>query len=57
MVGIRSDILYPPEEQHIIARAAPGSELRIIDSDDGHDGFLLEQAQLAAFVDNFLAKP
>lgn len=54
VVGIDSDILYPLHEQEALHAAIPGAEMRVIRSDEGHDGFLLEQDQLAKFIDNFI---
>jgi homoserine O-acetyltransferase/O-succinyltransferase len=41
-VGISSDLLFPPEEQRLIAELVPGAEYYEIDSFYGHDGFLIE---------------
>ena len=54
IVGIDSDILYPLYEQEELAQLIPNSKLSIIKSSEGHDGFLLEQTQLAGFIDEFL---
>lgn len=42
VVGISTDILFPPKEQEYLAKHIPGAVLEIIDSDYGHDGFLIE---------------
>lgn len=42
VIGIESDVLYPPEEQSFLHEHIRGSELLILNSDFGHDGFLLE---------------
>jgi homoserine O-acetyltransferase/O-succinyltransferase len=54
LVGsIDSDALYCPSDQRELARAIPGATLLRIDSDHGHDGFLIDadayQADLLAF--------
>ena len=54
VLGIDSDILYPLREQEEIATWLPNGELKIIHSDAGHDGFLLEQDQVAAHIKSFL---
>lgn len=54
VVGIRSDLLFPPSEQEFIAAHIPGSRLRLIDSLYGHDGFLLETGQLCQVISEFL---
>jgi homoserine O-acetyltransferase len=53
VIGIDSDILFPPEEQEELARHIPGCQLEIIHSGYGHDGFLLETDQLSSCIDNF----
>lgn len=42
VVGISTDILFPPKEQEFLAKHIHGAVLEIIDSDYGHDGFLIE---------------
>ena len=42
VIGITSDILFPPVEQRKISELIPGSSYREIDSTYGHDGFLIE---------------
>uniref|UniRef100_A0A7S3V5A9 AB hydrolase-1 domain-containing protein n=1 Tax=Chaetoceros debilis TaxID=122233 RepID=A0A7S3V5A9_9STRA len=54
ILGIDSDILYPLEEQEELAKLFPNGELGVIKSDAGHDGFLLEQDQVAEYITEFL---
>lgn len=56
VVSISSDALYPPEEQFFIHDNLPNSELFIIDSDHGHDGFLLCQDEIVPVARTFLEK-
>lgn len=56
VLGIDSDVLYPLSEQEEIVEHMPNSELKIIHSDDGHDGFLLEQDQVNRCIVDFLEK-
>lgn len=42
VIGIDSDGLFTPSEQRELAAHIPGAELVIIQSKNGHDGFLLE---------------
>ncbi|OEU18979.1 homoserine O-acetyltransferase [Fragilariopsis cylindrus CCMP1102] len=56
VLGIDSDVLYPLCEQEEIVEHMPNSELKIIHSNDGHDGFLIEQDQVNRCVVDFLAK-
>jgi len=46
VVGISSDILFPPSEQKFLAKHIPDAEYQEIDSLYGHDGFLIEYKQL-----------
>ena len=54
VLGIDSDVLYPLHEQEELAQLMPNAELKIIHSGAGHDGFLLEQDQVAAHIKSFL---
>lgn len=54
IISISSDILFPEVEQQQLAAHIPGSILRRIDSEYGHDGFLLEYLQLTALLEEFL---
>ncbi|HBB91432.1 MAG: homoserine O-acetyltransferase [Bacteroidetes bacterium GWF2_49_14] len=49
-VGISSDLLFPPEEQKLIAENIHGAEYHEIDSFYGHDGFLIEVEALTAII-------
>lgn len=60
IVSIDSDALYPPRQQVELAdllRAggAPSVEFATLNSDHGHDGFLLEFDQLGPIIDRFLS--
>jgi homoserine O-acetyltransferase len=55
VAGIASDRLYPLSQQLEIAESLPGStEVRVIQSEFGHDGFLLETAAVGAVVHDAL---
>lgn len=54
VLGIDSDVLYPLSEQEELASNIPDAELKVIHSTDGHDGFLLEQAQVGGHIVDFL---
>ena len=54
VMGIDSDVLYPLTEQQHLASHLPNGHLKIIKSADGHDGFLLEQEQVANHIVDFL---
>lgn len=53
VIGISSDILFPPAEQQFLAKHIPNSQYNEIDSFYGHDGFLLETKQLTEVIKNF----
>ena len=53
VVSISSDILYPPHEQEVLARHMPNARYEILESPHGHDGFLIQTAELAALVRDF----
>lgn len=53
-ISISSDILFPPSEQEFIARHIPGAVYEAIDSNYGHDGFLLEFDQISKAITSFL---
>lgn len=52
-VGINTDILFPIEEQKYLADAIRGSQLTILDSNFGHDGFLIEYTKLTKALQDF----
>ena len=54
VIGIESDILFPVQEQQLLAKLIPGAFFRSITSLYGHDGFLLEFKQIEALVRDFL---
>lgn len=55
VVSVDSDRLYPPRLSVEMADAIPGATLGEIHSDHGHDGFLLEAAQLGDLLGDHLA--
>mmetsp|Transcript_4819 Transcript_4819/g.19323 ORF Transcript_4819/g.19323 Transcript_4819/m.19323 type:complete len:380 (-) Transcript_4819:93-1232(-) len=54
VIGIDSDILYPLAEQEELNEKIPDSEMVVVTSNEGHDGFLLEQEQIQAAILKFL---
>lgn len=54
IMGIESDLLFPLDEQRLLARKIPGAFLRIINSNYGHDGFLIEYDVLTREIAEFL---
>ncbi len=56
VVAISSDILFPVSESETLKNGIENSELAIIDSLYGHDGFLIETEQLKEVFENFYQK-
>ncbi|KAJ7583940.1 Alpha/Beta hydrolase protein [Mycena floridula] len=56
VISIDTDGLFTPVEQRIIAEGIPQAELVIIESGDGHDGFLLEFESINRHVLAFLGR-
>ncbi len=54
VVGIRSDVLYPLEEQVELASLLPGGRLEVLASPYGHDSFLVDGDALAATLTPFV---
>ena len=55
VVGIRSDLLFPPVEQQFLARHIPDAAYEEIDSLYGHDGFLIEFRPLSGILRKWMA--
>lgn len=56
VVAITSDILFPPSDHKVLIENIPSVEYHLIDSDFGHDGFLVEHEQLNRIILDFLSK-
>lgn len=56
VVAVDTDRLFLPAESERIARHVPGAQARLLHSDFGHDGFLIEFDQLGPIVASFLAE-
>lgn len=56
VIGIDSDVLYPIVEQQEIATRLTNSELVVLPSPHGHDGFLLGQEAISDLTLKFLAR-
>ena len=54
IIGIHSDILCPLDEQRFMAEHMPNTTLVEIDSAYGHDGFIIETAQITQYLEAFL---
>jgi homoserine O-acetyltransferase len=53
VIGISSDILYPTSEQKELAIRLGNATYEEIDSDEGHDAFLIEFPKMVAYFRNF----
>ncbi len=54
VVGITSDVLYPPSEQKKIASMLKRGVYKDLESIHGHDGFLIDFDPLGIIIKNFL---
>jgi len=54
VVAITSDILFPPSDHAILVENIPDVEYHVIDSDFGHDGFLVEHEKLNGIIMDFM---
>jgi homoserine O-acetyltransferase len=55
VIGITSDLLFPPEEQKFLAAHIPGARYDDLHSLYGHDGFLVETDTLTRMIRAFYA--
>ena len=53
-IAIESDVLFPIGELKVLANAIPDASLEVINSNFGHDGFLLEDEQIAKAISDHL---
>jgi len=54
VIGIKSDVLFPIEEQQYLFRHIPQSAFAEFESYYGHDGFLIETESLTKIIKSFL---
>ncbi|KAI1797317.1 homoserine O-acetyltransferase [Ganoderma leucocontextum] len=54
VIGIQSDGLFQPAEQHEISEGIPEAQLVMIPSPEGHDGFLLEFELINKYILGYL---
>ena len=54
IIGINSDFLCPTQEQQVLASYLPNSQLHIIDSLYGHDGFLTEVKKVGDILTSWM---
>lgn len=53
LISISSDILCPPAEQQLMASLMPNATLQLINSEYGHDGFLVEVPKISAALNRW----
>lgn len=53
-IGITTDILFTPDEVKRLTAAIPGAVYEEIESEFGHDGFLVEHKKLNGILNDFL---
>jgi homoserine O-acetyltransferase len=56
VIGISSDLLFPVSEQEYLATHIPKAQYITIDSEFGHDGFLVETQKLEQIINGFLSE-
>ncbi|KAI8365440.1 homoserine O-acetyltransferase [Choanephora cucurbitarum] len=56
VIGIESDGLFTISEQYELAEGMANTEMVVIDSPDGHDGFLLEFDQINRHILSFIKR-
>lgn len=56
VIGISSDILCPVFEQKFLAKNIPGASFIEIDSDYGHDGFMVESKAISKHLSDWIGK-
>lgn len=56
VISIKTDILFPIQEQEFLVEHIPNAELSIINSYYGHDGFLLEHEKITLLLRSFLKR-
>lgn len=54
VIGMSTDVLFPVEEQKLLAQHIPGADYAEIASFYGHDGFLIETKQITEEIADFL---
>lgn len=54
VIGIDSDVLFPISEQELLVKHIENAELKILQSQYGHDAFLIESEILKTFIKPFI---
>jgi homoserine O-acetyltransferase len=53
--SMKDDMLCPYEEQNFLADHIPNSKLVVVDTNFGHDGFLIETKKISTHIEAFLS--
>lgn len=56
IIAITTDILFPPADHKELIEYIPNTEYHVIDSQFGHDGFLIEHEILNNLITSFLSR-
>jgi hypothetical protein len=54
VIGIDSDSLFPLSEQKFLAEKIPNAQFGLIESQHGHDSFLIDYDKLNVLIRSFL---
>jgi len=54
VIGISTDLLCPPQEQQFLAKHLQNAEYHEIDSEYGHDGFLIENEKIGKILSHWM---
>ena len=54
VIGLSTDIIFSPQEMKALCAMIPGAQYFEIDSEFGHDGFLVEHVQLNNILTPFM---
>ena len=54
LIGIEGDILAPPSAMRKMCECMPYAQFKLIESDFGHDGFLIETQKIAELISSWL---
>lgn len=53
IIALSSDLLFPLEDSQLLAEHIPNAELTSVDSQFGHDGFLIETVEISQHIQKF----
>jgi homoserine O-acetyltransferase len=57
IIGITSDLICTPQTQKLLAENIPNNVFVEMESEYGHDGFLIEKQKISSALKNFLKEP